>query len=63
MRMQDLNRMESLVPWVATLVRKAEDNWPKILRFLVQENNLDRVSSQFAHPGLTLKFVACNLCA
>lgn len=44
MRTNDLAKMEALVPWVAVLVRNADDNWPRIVKFMVNEDNLTRVS-------------------
>ena len=38
--------MEALVPWVASLVRLAEKNWPKIVRFLLEEDNPSRVRNK-----------------
>lgn len=44
MRIHDFGRLEALVPWVSSLVRQAEKNWPTIVRFLVEEDDLSRVS-------------------
>jgi hypothetical protein len=58
MRTSDLMRMEAMVPWVAVLVRNADRNWPRILRFLVNEDNLTHVSFAGHCASMTLGDVA-----
>jgi hypothetical protein len=42
--MHDLGGVTARVPWAHSLVQNAALNWPKILRFLVEEDNLSEVS-------------------